>query len=172
MAAIGPAIDMTLAADCGGLSAWRQAFRFLQMREIWAEHGTWVEREKPHFGPEIAERFALSKETSARAPDGEAELRRAITARLDDMLSSDGVMIIPTAADIAPLKTMSASDSAGFRDRTLSLTCIAGLARLPQVTLPVAVVKGAPVGLSLIARHGRDRALLALAAKLAPEICF
>ena len=172
VAAIGPVIDMTLAADCGGLSTWRQAFRFLQMREIWAEHGAWVERVKPHFGPEIAERFALSKETSARAPDGEAELRRSITGRLDDMLSSDGVMIIPTAADIAPLKSMSAADSAGFRDRTLSLTCIAGLARLPQVTLPVALVKGAPVGLSLIARHGRDRALLALAARLAPDICF
>nr|WP_298689098.1 amidase [uncultured Dongia sp.] len=172
VAAIGPAIDMTLAADCGGLSVWRQAFRFLQMREIWAEHGAWIERESPKFGPEIAERFAMSKEASVRAPDGEVELRQSITARLDDMLSNDGVMIIPTAADIAPLKSMSAADSAGFRDRTLSLTCIAGLARLPQVTLPVALVKGAPVGLSLVARHGSDRALLALAARLAPEICF
>ena len=99
-------------------------------------------------------------------------MRQSITARLDDMLSSDGVLIIPTAADIAPLKSMSAADSAGFRDRTLTLTCIAGLARLPQVTLPVALVKGAPVGLSLIGRHGRDRALLALAARLAPDICF
>jgi amidase len=114
----------------------------------------------------------MSKEASVRAPDGEAELRRIITAQLDDMLSSDGVMIIPTAADIAPLKSMSAADSAGFRDRTLSLACIAGLARLPQVTLPVALVKGAPVGLSLIARHGRDRALLALAARLARQVCF
>jgi amidase len=31
------------------------------------------------------------------------------------------------------------------------------------VTLPVATVKGAPVGLSLIAGPGRDRALLAFA---------
>jgi Asp-tRNA(Asn)/Glu-tRNA(Gln) amidotransferase A subunit family amidase len=38
------------------------------------------------------------------------------------------------------------------------------------VTLPVALVKGAPVGLSLIARHGRDRALLALARRLAPAM--
>lgn len=171
-AAIGPAIDMTLAADFGGLSVWRQTFRFLQMREIWAEHGAWIEREKPQFGPEIAERFAMSREAAAKTMGEEAELRQAITARLEEMLSADGILIIPTAADIAPLKSMSAADSAGFRDRTLSLTCIAGLARLPQVTLPVALVKGAPVGLSLIARHGRDRALLALAAKLAPEICF
>lgn len=169
VAAIGPAIDMTLAADCGGLSAWRMAFRFLQMREIWAEHGAWIESEKPRFGPEIAERFAMSKEVAAKLDTGEAELRRTITRRLDDMLSADGILIIPTAADIAPLKSMSAADSAGFRDRTLSLTCIAGLARLPQVTLPAGLVQGAPVGLSLIARHGRDRALLDLATRLAPD---
>lgn len=172
VAMIGRALDMTLAADCGGLAIWRQAFRFLQMREIWAEHGAWVEQVKPRFGPEIAERFALSKETAAKPMADQEDLRQTIIRRLDDMLSADGILIIPTAADIAPLKSMSAAESADFRDRTLSLTCIAGLARLPQVTLPVGMVKGAPVGLSLIARHGRDRALLALARKLAPGVCF
>jgi amidase len=170
IAAIGPAIDMTLGADCGGLGNWRTTFRFLQMREIWAEHGAWIEREKPRFGPEIAERFAMSKEAAAKTDTGEAETRRLITARLDDMLAEGGLLLIPTAADIAPLKLMSAADSAGFRDRTLTLTCIAGLARLPQVTLPVAKVNGAPVGISLIARHGRDRALLALAERLASQL--
>ena len=170
VAAVGPAIDMTLGADCGGLTNWRMTFRFLQMREIWAEHGAWIEREKPRFGPEIAERFAMSKEATAKADTGEAETRRLITSRLDDMLAEGGILVIPTAADIAPLKSMSAADSAGFRDRTLTLTCIAGLARLPQVTFPVASVQGAPVGISLIARHGRDRALLALAERLAPHL--
>ncbi|MDY0872705.1 amidase [Dongia rigui] len=169
-AAIGPAIDMTLGADCGGLTNWRMTFRFLQMREIWAEHGAWIEAEKPRFGPEIAERFAMSKDAASRTDTGEAETRRLITSRLDDMLAEGGILVIPTAADIAPLKSMSAADSAGFRDRTLTLTCIAGLARLPQVTLPVAAVNGAPVGISLIARHGRDRALLALAKRLAQDL--
>jgi amidase len=170
VAAIGPAIDMTLGADCGGLTNWRTTFRFLQMREIWAEHAAWIEAEKPKFGPEIAERFAMSKEAAAKTDTGEAETRRLITSRLDDMLAEGGVLVIPTAADIAPLKSMTASDSAGFRDRTLTLTCIAGLARLAQVTLPVAKVNGAPAGISLIARHGRDRALLALAERLARDL--
>lgn len=170
IAGVGPAIDMTLGADCGGLTNWRMTFRFLQMREIWAEHGAWIEREKPRFGPEIAERFAMSKEAAAKTDTGQSETRRLITARLDDMLAEGGLLVIPTAADIAPLKSMSAADSAGFRDRTLTLTCIAGLARLPQVTLPVAKVNGAPVGISLIARHGRDRALLALAERLASQL--
>jgi amidase len=172
VAAIGPAIGVTLASDCGGLAIWRQAFRFLQMREIWATHGAWIEATRPHFGPEIAERFALSKATAAKPMGDEAQLRDTLARRLDDMLSAGGVLIMPSAADIAPLKSMSAADSAAFRDSTLSLTCIAGLARLPQVTLPVGLVNGAPVGLSLVARKGRDRALLNLAERLAPQICL
>jgi amidase len=169
-AAIGPETQVTLAADCGGLAHWRQCFRFLQLREIWATHGAWIEATKPAFGPEIAERFALAKETAAKPAGEEAQLRDLITRRLDDMLSEGGVLVMPSAADVAPLKSMSAAESAGFRDRTLSLTCIAGLARLPQVTLPVGKVDGAPVGISLVAQKGRDRALLALVERLAPAI--
>jgi amidase len=44
--------------------------------------------------------------------------------------------------------------------------CIAGLARLPQVSLPLAMLDGCPLGLSLIAARGNDTLLLALARKL------
>jgi amidase len=40
------------------------------------------------------------------------------------------------------------------------LLSIAGLARLPQVSLPVGTSEGCPIGLSLIAPRGRDRGLL------------
>jgi len=49
----------------------------------------------------------------------------------------------------------------------MSLLCIAGLARLPQVNLPVARLDGCPLGLSLIAARGGDMMLLALARALA-----
>jgi amidase len=38
---------------------------------------------------------------------------------------------------------------------------------LPEVTLPAAVVDGAPVGLSLAGGNGQDRVLLALARRAA-----
>jgi amidase len=38
------------------------------------------------------------------------------------------------------------------------------------VTLPAGRVEGAPVGLSLVAAAGRDRALLALAERLAERL--
>jgi len=68
------------------------------------------------------------------------------------------------------LKTASAAELAEFRDRTLSLTCIAGLAYLPQVQIPVGKVRGAPIGLSLIGPRGSDRALLELAEKVASAL--
>jgi amidase len=157
--------DIDLAGPTGGLEAWRIAFRTIQMREIWAQHGAWIERNRPRFGPEIAERFALAKETAAKPDQGEIELRKETRAMLDEYLAAGAVMVIPTAADIAPLKTQSSADSLRFRDRTLSLTAISNLTGVPQVQIPVGRVQGAPVGLSFISARGSDRALLRFAAE-------
>jgi amidase len=157
--------DIDLAGPTGGLDAWRIAFRTIQMREIWAQHGAWIESRKPRFGPEIAERFALAKETAAKPEQGEAELRNEIGAYVDELLAAGAVMVIPTAADIAPLKTQSSAESLRFRDRTLSLTSISNLTGVPQVQIPVGRVQGAPVGLSFISARGSDRALLKFAAE-------
>jgi len=46
------------------------------------------------------------------------------------------------------------------------MLCIAGLARLPQVSLPLATLDGCPLGLSLIAARGNDTLLLDLTVKL------
>jgi amidase len=48
----------------------------------------------------------------------------------------------------------------------MRLTCVAGMAGLPQVTLPVGTVSGCPVGLSFVGWSGSDEALLDLAVRL------
>ena len=45
----------------------------------------------------------------------------------------------------------------------MSLLCIAGLARLPQVVPAARDADGCPLGLSLLAGRGNDEMLLALA---------
>ena len=165
---LSPEID--LAGALGGLGEWLRRFRRLQMREIWAAQGAWIEANKPRFGPEIADRFAMTKAAAATPPGDDAEFRDRVAAHLDAVLGLDGVLLIPTGATIAPPLNMSAEQLAHFRDRTLSLTCIAGLARLPQVQIPAGRVEGAAVGLSLIGPRGSDRALLALAEKVAATL--
>jgi amidase len=53
--------------------------------------------------------------------------------------------------------------------RTLSITCIAGLARLPQVSIPLRTASGLPMGVSLLGAPGSDRALVALARRIGDE---
>ena len=44
-----------------GLTGLMLRFRTLQAREIWAQHGAWIEATRPNFGPEIAARTGLTR---------------------------------------------------------------------------------------------------------------
>ena len=169
-AALPVAAELDLATELGGLGEWLKRFRRLQPREIWANQGAWIEARKPKFGPEIAERFALAKSVSATPEGDDQEFRARVAAHLDRLLGMDGVLLIPTAGTIAPRLDAGKEELAQFRDRTLSLTSIAGLGRLPQVQIPAGLVDGASVGLSLIGPRGSDSALLRLAEKAAEAL--
>jgi amidase len=83
------------------------------------------------------------------------------------LLAGGAVLAYPTSPGTAPRLDASPEAQNAVRERTMGVTAIAGFAGLPEVTLPLARVEGGPVGLSLVAAWGRDRALLALAARLA-----
>jgi len=169
-AALPIAAELDLATELGGLGEWLARFRRLQPREIWAVHGAWIEARKPKFGPEIAERFALAKSVSAMPEGNDEEFRARVATHLDRVLGLDGVLLTPTAGTIAPRLDAGKGELAQFRDRTLSLTSIAGLGRLPQVQIPAGLVDDAAVGLSLIGPRGSDRALLRLAEQAAEAL--
>ena len=61
----------------------------------------------------------------------------------------------------------SANDLTKYVPETSALAlCIAGLAQLPQISLPLATLDGCPLELSLIAARGNDTLLLELAVRL------
>ena len=151
--------------DHADLVGWKDRFRALQGHEIWRTHGAWIEEAKPRFGPEIAARFAWARTIT---PEAAAEARplRELFAAAIERLTADAVLVLPTAPVIAPRLDDPAETFLAYRDRTLTLTCIAGLARVPEVTIPAGKVEGALVGLSLIARRGADLQLLGLIGEL------
>jgi amidase len=85
---------------------------------------------------------------------------------MDEMLRDNAVLALPSAPGIALLRNSPPKVVDELRARALPMLCIAGLARLPQVSLPLATVDGCPLGLSLIAARGNDTLLLELAKKL------
>ncbi|HEY3845844.1 MAG TPA: amidase [Acetobacteraceae bacterium] len=157
----GRAVGVRIAPE--GIDSFYDYFRTVQAEEVWAALGGWVEATRPRFGPGIAERFAAAKATDpALAAPGRA-FRRVLHTRVRPLLSGGAVMVYPTSPCVAPLLTASRGEQERVRQATGGVTAIAGFCGLPEVTLPAAKVHGAPVGLSLVAGPGHDRALLALA---------
>ncbi|MGF7047861.1 amidase [Paenibacillus sp. DS2015] len=164
------AICETKTVSAEGLPEWMRIFRVLQGVDIWRTHGAWIDQTKPHFGPDIAGRFAWTRTLDAAASGSERQLMEDIRERLSTLLGDDSVLLIPTAPGPAPLRDTLAEELEEHRSRTLQLTCIAGLGGLPQVTMPWMQVEGCPVGLSLIAGPGQDWKLLQCVAQLEEQI--
>ncbi len=167
-ALLGKALQLRLAPE--GLDTLYEHFRCVQAQEAWATLGGWIESAKPDLGPGVRERFAAAKALDpAKAAAGRA-FRRRFRARMEALLAGGAVLAYPTAPMPAPKLGLSVEEQTAVRERTMGVTAIAGLAGLPEVSVPVGRDDGAPVGLSLIAGPGRDRALLGLAARLADAL--
>jgi amidase len=163
-AVVGEAHRITVAAE--GLPQWFQVFRVLQGAEVWAQHGTWVNRIKPDLGPGVKERIEWTSTISARDVGPAKSRREEIARRVNELLAGNAVLALPTVPSIAPLRNTPLAELDAFRGRAMGLLCIAGLARLPQISLPLGRLDGCPLGLSLIAARGGDMMLLALAKAL------
>jgi len=164
-AVVGPLHNVTVSAE--GLPQWFQSFRVLQGAEIHRQLGDWVARVQPKLGPGVRERMQWVATITAADVTGAQAVRDAARRRMDELLKHNAVLVLPTVPDIAPLLNTPAAALDDFRARAMSLLCIAGLAGLPQVTLPLATLQGCPLGISLIAARGNDALLLTLARRIA-----
>jgi amidase len=163
-ALVGSPEPVTVANE--PLTRWMDYFRFLQGAEAWACHGEWIMREKPALGPGVKERFAWAATVGPEDITRASTRREEIARRMAEMLQGRAVLALPSAPGIALLRNSPPKVLDDLRARALPILCIAGLARLPQVSLPLAKLDGCPLGLSLIAARGNDTLLLELAGRL------
>ena len=157
--AFGRAVGLRIAPE--GIDSFFDHFRTMQAEEVWATLGDWIETAKPSLGPNIADRFAMARALDSDSAAPGRAFRRVFQARIRPLLLGGAVMAYPTSPCPAPLLIASTAELELVRASTIGVTSIAGLGGLPEVTLPVGRVRGAPVGLSLTAGPGRDRGLLA-----------
>ncbi|MGH8678014.1 MAG: amidase, partial [Burkholderiales bacterium] len=135
-------------SDGSELHHWYETFRSLQLAEIGSSLGSWIAASRPVFGPAIAASFELVKNLDRRGLSQTLQRREKFSRRLQEFLGPDDLLCMPTSAELAPLKGSPIRRDAetGYYPRALSLTAVAGLGRLPQVSLPLGDVGGIPTG--------------------------
>ena len=141
----------------------KEAFRILQAREIWDVHGAWVTEVQPSFGPGVVDRFRMAAAITDAEVAEMQPVRDALRKRLTDLLGDGAMLVLPTAPGPAPVMNWDPVLLDAFRYRIIALTCLAGHAGLPQVSMPAGLSDGAPGGLSLMGTAGTDTALLGAA---------
>lgn len=143
-----------------GLREWMDAFRIIQGLEIWHVHQEWITREQPSFGPGIAERFTWASTLKLEESGAAYRVREEARNTMNELLRNDAVLVVPTVPAIAPLLHLTGPEIEQRRVQTLKMSCVAGLAGLPQVTVPITGELGCPIGISFIAGRGQDLRLL------------
>ena len=161
---LGNMTEVTLFTE--GVEYWLETFRPLQLYDLWSTLGAWGKIPGRTLSPAVAERIDLSSRVDPTKFAAAVVRREALTDRLLSLLGNDGVLILPTAHDLPPLRDAPVSAQIEFREKTLALTCVASLCRLPQINIPAVTVDGCPVGLSFIAGPRGDQLLLDLAEKI------
>jgi amidase len=174
--ALQPAIDVieTAYGTCtpadvsdGRLADLYQTYRVLQGWEAWKAAGELIEGLGLRLGPDVEARFAFSKTVTAEQAEAASVIRKAFTAHITALLGDDGMVVMPTMPDIAPLLNTENDAFETYRNRATHLLGLSPLCGFPQVSLPFASREGAPLGISLMGPRGSDRSLVELATALA-----
>ncbi|SPT20996.1 unnamed protein product [Triticum aestivum] len=149
------------------LSAISRLMQVLQRSEFKANHAEWVNTVKPNLGPGIRERVqeAIASEDESAMEDLHA-VRTEFKSALAVLLKDDGILAIPTVPGAPPKLRMDAALLEDFRAKAFSLLSIAGLLGFCQVSIPLGTRDGVSVSVSLLAGHGGDRFLVAVAQEL------
>ena len=161
---LGDMTEVKLFAE--GIEYWLDTFRPLQLTDLWSTLGGWATMPGRTLSQAVAERIELSSRVDPVKFAEAVVKREALTDRLLNLLGNDGVLVLPTAHDLPPRRDAPVSAQIEFREKTLALTCVASLCRLPQINIPAATVDGCPVGLSFIAGPRGDQRLLDLAQQI------
>lgn len=156
-----------LALDADMFDGFLDIFSVVRGYEAWQANGGWVRGHFDAIAPDIAQRFrndALIGETAYRRGLERLEQSRAMVRSL----VGDRVLLMPTAATVAPTLTEQDDHDTAARTRkqTMRLTSLAGIGGLPALNMPIATAQGLPCGVCLIGPAGSDKALVAFGKEL------
>ncbi|MDJ0512349.1 MAG: amidase [Methyloceanibacter sp.] len=166
---MAPAIPDIEPAEIAGdaIVAWRTAFATIQGFEVQSTLLPFIQAHPVSLGPGIKERFEIASGVTPDDAEAARSVRQAVASHLKSILQPGTLIVLPTTPTTPPERGIPDGPAvANYRTRTLQNTCLAGLAGLPQISVPIGEADGCPVGLSLIAWEGGDESLLDFAVGL------
>ncbi|RDI19077.1 amidase [Pseudacidovorax intermedius] len=152
------------------LADWANAFRVLQASEIWLQLGDWVRSRQPHMGEDVTQRFDAAARVRFDEVAQMQRLRVDANATMARVLAGGAVIVWPTVPTPAPSLDASFDAVNDIRARAFRMLAPAGLAGLPQLSMPWMRSEGAPVGLSVIGARGDDEGVLQRARLLSERL--
>lgn len=161
-----PAQEISFTKPDQTLEQWRLAYVAHGASEAWALHGDWITEHQPTFSAPIAGRWEAAKKVTPAEAQAAIQTTAMIRQQIRDMLADDAIVIMPSAAGLAPLLNATGADVDAMRTRTMHITCIGGISGVCQVSIPYRNAAGLPVGVSLMGPAGSDLALIALAKQI------
>lgn len=149
-----------------GLDKWIKVFQQVQGYEVWRSYGGWVRKYRPVLSRGPRERLAWASTVTLPEYNAGLAKMREISKHIREMLANGEVLVMPTAASVAPLRTAPLEEINATRLQSTYLLCVSPLSGVPQMTLPMVMQDDLPLGLSLLSGFDTDLALANLSAEL------
>lgn len=142
---------------------WSNTFKTILCAEMWNELKAEIDKLNLELGRTTFLDFSRLKNIEEDKIRLALQQQKKQFTKLNNLLSPNNLLCIPTTPDIAPQRNDNETnpknlDYSKFRP----LLYLSSLGGLPQITLPIATVDGAPLGVSLLGAHKQDLNLLAL----------
>ena len=141
-----------------------QTYCPIQWAEIWNTHGSIIKYQKPDLGSHTQKNFEITSSVDRSQIQEAVQIREWFSKKINQFLKNK-IILIPTSPTLPPKKGSIEKDrrSGDYYPRTLGLTAISGLARLPQLSIPFSNEQSIPIGLSLLTARNQDMDLIAAA---------
>lgn len=164
-------VELCQDERAGDPATWLTIYRVLQGTEMASCLGSWIESARPTFGPAPSAGLHFVRGHDRSRLGEWIELRERYCRRLNASVGPSDLLCLPSAAAIAPLKGSNAYErTSDYYRRMLPTTAVAGVGRMPQISLPLAKVGGVPIGLGLVAARENDVILVKTAQRFAESL--
>lgn len=131
-----------------------------QLTEIWNTFGSWVENDNPQVSPDVAHKLRNFPKNASRSDILNTLYQtHTFSKNIFRYLSGNKILCFPTTIDLAPKLSDVTPEflaTGDYYPRTMGVTAISGLSRLPEITVPFVKCNGVPIGVSFVAGYGND----------------